>query len=74
MSGDFETMLDKIMFYLSKNQKERLRRKQRRQQKTRKIKERYFKNSDEYGQYEPDDAQSTHSKSAKKSSKPKVED
>ena len=75
MSGDFETMLDKIMFYLSKSQKERLRRRQRRKQKTRQIKERYFRDSDEYGQDEPDDAESTHSQSSKKGSKkPKVEE
>ena len=75
LSGEFETMLDKIMFYLSKSRKERLRRKQRRQQKTRQIKERYFRDEDEYEQDVSDDAQSTHSKSSKKGSKkPKVEE
>ena len=73
LSGDFEVMLDKLMFYLSKQRKDQARIKQRRKQRTRQIKERYFRDSDEYGQDEPDDASSAHSKSPKRSSKPKIE-
>ena len=70
MSGDFETMIDKIMFYLSRQRREKAKKRQRRQQRTKAIKEKYFKDSSEYEQDEPDDAQSTHSKSSKKVSKP----
>ena len=68
-SGDFETMMDKIMFYLSKTSKERLREKQRRQKRTRALMEKYFKDEDDYEQDVPDDAKSHQSKSAKKNSK-----
>ena len=75
LSGDFETMIDKLMFYLSKQHKDQLRRKQRRQQKTKQIKERYFKEEEYSEQDEPDDAESTHSRSSKKApKKPKLDE
>ena len=68
LSGDYETMLDKTMFYLSKKRKEIAKSKQRRKQRTRQIKERYFRDSDEYWENDvPDEASSTHSKSSKRS-------
>ena len=75
MSADFETMLDKIMFYLSRTKKEKLRKRQKKHQKTKMIKERYFKDEEYSEQDEPDDAESTHSKSSRKAPKrPKVEE
>ena len=74
-SADFETMLDKIMFFLSKQHKEMAKKKQKRQQRAKQIKAQYFRDSEEYEQDVSDDAQSTHSKSSKKGSKkPKVEE
>ena len=68
-SGDFETMMDKILFYLSKSRFARQKEKLRRQQRTKALKEKYFKDEDDYEQDVPDDAQSHHSKSSKKNSK-----
>ena len=48
MSGDFETMIDKIMFYLSRQRREKARRRQKRQRRKKEIKERYFKEFEQF--------------------------
>ena len=74
MSGDFDMMLDKIMYYLSKQRKERLKDRQKRQMKAKAIRERYFKDYSDSEQDVPDDAKNQKSQSKmKRSRKPKVE-
>ena len=74
MSGDFDMMLDKIMYYLSKQRKERLKDRQKRQMKAKAIKERYFKDYSDSEQDVPEYAKNQSSQSKKKRSrKPKVE-
>ena len=70
MSGDFETMIDKIMFYLSRQRREKAKKKQRRQRRTQEIKEKYFKDTSDSEQDVSDGAENHSKKSAKKAPKP----
>ena len=79
MSGDYETMIDKVMYYLAQVQAEKKRKRSQRSKRTRQIMERNFKveASDSEQEDVPDDARSSKSKASKKSSmkksKPKQE-
>ena len=79
MAGDYETMIDKLMYYLAQTAAEKKKKRDRRTKRTRQIMERNFRAeaSDSEQEDVPDDARSQKSKAPKKSStkksKPKQE-
>ena len=79
MAGDYDTMIDKVIYYLAQTAAEKKKKRDRRTKRTRQIMERNFqvKASDSEQEDVPDDARSQKSKASKKSSmkksKPKQE-
>ena len=69
MIGDYDTMIDKVMYYLAQTAAEKSKKKQRRTKRTRQIIEQNFRveASDSEQEDVPDDARSSKSKSSKKS-------
>ena len=73
MSGDYETMIDKVMYYLAQVHAEKKKKRTKQTKQTRRIMERNFKTEASNSEQEdvPDDAKSSSSKVSKKSSKKK---